>query len=105
MDEDVLQLGGQIELAGFRELNSGEMIVIKKIVGNYARRMEEVCKNFSGLKLKLKPLHQVDDKVRRFELHGQVIDDGQVYPAGVTEHNLFVGVDSVCKKLVNEISG
>jgi len=105
MMEEVLQLGGNIELAGFGVLNNGEMIIVKKIVGNYARRMEEVCTNFSGLKLKLKPLHQAGDKIRNFELHAQVVDDGKVIPAGVTEHNLFVGVDSVCKKLVNEIAG
>ena len=104
MDE-VLQLGGNIELTGFGGLNASEMIVVKKIVGNYARRLEDVCTNFNGLKLKLKPLHQAGDKVRNFELHGQVVDDGRVVPAGTTEHNVFVGVDSVCKKLVSEISG
>jgi hypothetical protein len=99
-----IQLGGNIELAGFRPLNGGEMVVVKKIVGNYVKRMEGMCKNFSGLKLRLKPLHQTGDAMKKFELQGQVYDDGTVYPAGVIERNVFVGVDSVLKKLVHEIS-
>ena len=102
--EEAIRLGGNIELAGFHVLDGGEMVVVKKIVGNYVRRMEGMCRNFSGLKLRLKPLHQTGELAKKFELHGQVIDDGMVYPAGAIEHNVFVGVDSVLKKLVNEIS-
>ena len=102
--EEPIVLGGQIELAGFSALDGGQMIVVKKIVGNYVRKIEGMCRNFSGLKLKMKPLHQTGDKVKKFELHGQVLDGGNVYPAGTVENNLFVGVDAVLKKLVNEIS-
>lgn len=106
MDEgESIRLGGNIELAGFDTLNSGEMVVIKKIVGNYVRRMEGMCKDFSGLKLRMKPLHQTGEVVKKFELHGQLLAAGQVYPAEVVEHNLFVGVDAVLKKLVNGITG
>ena len=80
------------------------MVIVKKMVGNYARKIEGMCKDFNGLKLRLKSLHQTGDKIKKFELHGQIIDGGQVYPAEVVEHNVFVGVDSVCKKLVNEIA-
>ena len=103
MDENIL-LGGNIELTGFNNLDGGEMIVLKKIVGNYARRMEHTCNNFESLKLRLKPLHKTQEEMKRFELQGQVVDNGQVFPAGVIEHNLFVGVDSVLKKLYSEIS-
>ena len=79
------------------------MIVVKKIVGNYVRKIEGMCKGFSGLKLRIKPLHQTGDEIKKFELHGQVLDGGEVYPAGVVENNLFVGVDAVMKKLLNEM--
>jgi hypothetical protein len=101
--DDVQQLGGDIELSGFNILNGGEMIIVKKIVGNYARRMEGLCQNFNGLKLRIKPLHHTEDKLKKFELHGQVLDGGHVYPAGTVEHNIFVGIDAVCKKLVHEV--
>ena len=102
--EDVKQLGGNIELSGFGSLNGGEMIILKKIVGNYVRKMEEHCQQFNGLKLRLKSLHQTGDKVKKFELHGQLMDAGHVHPEEVVEHNLFVGVDEICKKLVNAVT-
>jgi len=102
--DDVKQLGGNIELSGFSVLNGGEMIIVKKIVGNYVRKMEEHCKQFNGLKLRLKSLHQVGDKIKKFEIHGQLFDEGHAHPAEVVEHNVFVGVDEVCKKLVNSVS-
>ena len=103
-DTDILQLGGNIELSGFSVLDSGEMIIVKKIVGNYVRKIEGMCRNFTGLKLRMKPLHQTGDKLKRFELSAQVHAGSQVYPANITEYNLFVGLDSVMKKLVNEIN-
>ena len=102
--EDMMQLGGNIELSGFAVLNGGEMIIVKKIVGNYVRKMEEHCKQFNGLKLRLKSLHQTGDKIRKFELHGQLLDEGHVHPAEVVQHNVFVAVDDVCKKLINSLS-
>ena len=102
-EEESIKLGGNIELAGFNSLNGGDMVIVKKLVGNYARKIEGMCKDFNGLKLRLKSLHQTGDKIKKFALHGQIIDGGQVYPAEVVEHNVFVGVDSVCKKLVSEI--
>jgi len=38
---DELQLGGNINLSGFKEIDSGSMVVLKKIVGNY-----ESCNRF-----------------------------------------------------------
>ena len=56
-DEASIQLGGNIELSGFHELAGSEMIVLKKIVGNYVRHMESLCKSFGGVKDHMKPLH------------------------------------------------
>jgi len=104
MEVEPITLGGNIELSGFSALDGGQMFIVKKLVGNYARKMEGICQNFEALKLRLKPLHQTEEDMKKFELHGQIVDNGQVFPAGVIEYNLFVGVDSVLKKLVNEIS-
>lgn len=105
MDEESIKLGGGIELTGFNSLNGGDMVIVKKMVGNYVRKLEGMCKDFQGLRLRLKPLHKTEDKVKKFELQGQVIDGGQIYPAGIVEHNVFVGVDAVCKKLLSEMGG
>lgn len=102
--EETIRLGGNIELTGFNILSGSEMVVIKKIVGSYAKKIEGMCKDFNSLKLRLKPLHMTEDKVKKFEMYGQVVDSGQVMPASTVEHNLYVGVDAVCKKLVNTLN-
>ena len=102
--EEGLKLGGNIELTGFDLLNNNEMVVVKKIVGNYVRKLEGHCSDFNGVKLTMKPLHHTEQKIKKFELHGQVFNGGQVVPASLTEHNVYVGVDAVFKKLMNEIS-
>lgn len=102
-DEDIMQLGGNIELTGFAALAGSEMIVVKKIVGNYVRRFEEMCRSFEALKLRVKPLHQTSDTVKKFELHAQLVDGGNIVTSSVVEHNLFVGIDAVLKKVANEL--
>lgn len=98
--EETIKLGGNIELSGFNVLDGGQMIVVKKIVGNYARKMEEQCKAFEALKLTMKKIGEQN----KFELKGQLVDGGNIYPSSIVEHNLFVGLDNVLKKLVNTIS-
>ena len=105
MDEphnDALKLGGNIELSGFSGLNGGEMVVIKKIVGNYAKRMTEICEKFENLSLNMKPVHKTEGS-KKFELHAKLLDNGNQITSEVTERNLFVGVDDVLKNVVNAI--
>ena len=45
MDDNV-QLGGNIELSGFRDIDGASMVVLKKIIGNYARRLSELSEKF-----------------------------------------------------------
>lgn len=98
--EETIKLGGNIELSGFSALDGAQMIVLKKIVGNYARKMEEKCKSFEALKLTMKPVGEE----KKYEFKGQVIDGGNIYPSSAIDYNLFVGIDSVLKKLVNTLN-
>ncbi len=99
MEDNVLSLGGNIELSGFSELEGGAMIVLKKIVGNYARRMSTVAKNFERLSLTMKKVHD-----NQFELHAKMLDNGKPVTSSITDRNLFVAADSSLKKIMNEIS-
>ncbi len=49
---DTMQLGGNIELSGFSELDKAQLVVLKKIVGNYAREFFEKT-NFEKLILSM----------------------------------------------------
>lgn len=37
----MMELGGNIKLDGFHDVDPSTLIIVKKIVGNYARRMQE----------------------------------------------------------------
>ncbi len=101
--DDVLQLGGNIELSGFRDLDIASMIVLKKIVGNYAKRMSELSEKFENLSLSMKPAHETE-KSEMYEIHAKLMDNGKPFVSEVTERNLFVAIDGALKKIVSEIS-
>ena len=73
MEDEVLQLGGNIELSGFSELDGGVMIVLKKIIGNYAKRMSEKASDFEKLSMNMKLVHakekseKYNAKTKRYE--------------------------------------
>ena len=101
MNDDIA-LGGNIQLTGFRDIDSSSMIVLKKIIGNHARRISELTKKMEILHITLKPVHQ-REKSEKYEVHAKISNDGKVYASEITERNLFVAVDTVLKKIVNEI--
>jgi hypothetical protein len=94
---DSLVLGGGIELAGFRELDRSQMVVVKKIVGSYARKFSDRSEKFEKLGLTMKKVGN-----SKFEIHGKITDNGKVNTSEVTELNIFVGLDKVLKKLENQ---
>ena len=102
MDES-MQLGGNIELSGFRDIDSASMVVLKKIVGNYGRRLSDISDKFESLKVTMKPVHETE-KSEKYEIHAQLINAGKSVVSEVVERNLFVAVDNALKKIENEIS-
>ena len=103
MDEETLELGGNISLTGFGVLEPGVMVVVKKIVGNYAKKLSEVTKNFEQISLVLKPVHQ-KEKSELYELHAKMVAAGKPVTAEITDRNLFFALDKVLKKIESEIS-
>ena len=101
MDESI-QLGGNIELSGFSEMERGVMVVLKKIVGNYARRMTDQTNNFEKLSLTMKKIG-VKEKGEIYELHAKMIDNGKPITSSTEGRNLFVAVDETLKKIMNQI--
>jgi len=92
--EDTLRLGGNIELAGFSEVERNAMIILKKIIGNYAKTFSEKEQGVELLRLTLK---QPD--ATQFHIHAQIIIKGSPFTAETTEQNLFVATDAVLKEI------
>ena len=63
-DENSITLGGNIELSGFSNLDGGQIIVLKKIIGNYVNRIGTITSNFEKLNMTMKSVHG-----NQFELH------------------------------------
>jgi len=101
-NSDTLQLGGNIALTGFAELEPANMIVLKKIVGTYARKMSDSLSDFQNLALTMKLVH-ARQKSEKYELHAKLVAD-KTYAAEITDRNLFFALDSVLKKVMKSIS-
>ena len=94
----MIELGGNITLVGFKELGYAEFVVVKKVVGNYARKFSEKTP-FTNLRLTLKPIHKTTDEVTKFEIKANLEIDGTHYHAELVDHNLFIAIDTILKKL------
>lgn len=101
--DDTVVLGGNIELSGFSELDGGSMIILKKVVGNYAKKFSERCSKFEKLSVNMKTVHE-REKSEKYELHAKLLDNGNPSTSEVTDRNLFFALDSVLKKIENMIS-
>lgn len=103
MEDDMMALGGNIELSGFKGLDSGSFIILKKMIGNYARKMSDLSSNFEKLSLTLKSVHETEAS-RKYDIKAKLLDNGKPYNSQTVDRNLFVAVDNALKKLQNEIS-
>jgi hypothetical protein len=87
--EDTLTLGGGIELSGFKVIDLGMMVVVKKIVGSYARKFSDDNKDFEKLRVAL------DGK----KITAELTIGGKSKTGEVEDNNLFVALDAVMKEL------
>ena len=103
MDDETVTLGGNIQLSGFKDMEPAQMIVLKKIIGTYARKFSNKCGKFELLKLSMKKVHGQEHS-EKYEIHAMIVDEGKQYTSEITERNLFFAVDASLKKVENEIS-
>ena len=55
----MIELGGNIKLNGFEELPAEKLVVIKKIVGTYAKELAEKCSNFKAILVELENTYKI----------------------------------------------
>ncbi len=102
MESDEVQLGGNIRLSGFREVDGGSMIVAKKIIGSYMKHYGELCST-PELSVVLKSIHQNEDNMK-FEVHVRLLSAGEQFVSELVDKNLFVALDSALKKVESALS-
>jgi hypothetical protein len=104
MEDDSQELGGNIELIGFRDVDSATMIVLKKIVGNTVKKYAGRCTRLERFSLSVKKVHE-REKSEIYELRGKLSCDGKHFYATTEDYNLFFAVDKCLKRLETEAFG
>lgn len=98
----MIELGGNITLVGFKELDKGSQTIIKKVVGNYVNKLSDMCNKFETITLHLKNVHQTETSTK-YEIHGRLIDNGKLYNSEHIDMNIFVALNTVLRKIETEI--
>lgn len=95
----MMELGGNITLSGFNELDRDTMVVVKKIIGSYVRRLGDKNSNFQSLSVNLKTSHERENSAV-YEVKAQVEAEKQ-YNAECSDRNLMFCIDTALKKIEN----
>ena len=95
----MIELGGNITLVGFKEIEKAELVIVKKLVGSYARKLSDAVSGFENLTVTLKIVHKTEGS-EKYEVHAKVIINGKPITSETTERNLFVGLDDVLKNVL-----
>ena len=87
----MIELGGNIKLEGFDNIEQSKLVVIKKIVGNFIKKLE--AENKVAIILKL------SEENSEFKIDGELNLNEQNKISSVTEKNLFFALNNVLTKL------
>lgn len=93
----MIKLGGNIDLEGFEALEPAKLVVIKKVVGNYARQMADSGKGFERLVITLAQKGGV------FDIKASGFFNGKETSKDVADSKLFYGIDNVLAGILNGI--
>jgi len=95
-------LGTKMELSGFGDFDSSTKIIIRKLVGNQVKKINDSLGDFDRLSLHLKEVHKTE-KNQKYQLFGKMEMQGKIYTSEVTDFNLFFALSKVLDKLKEEI--
>ena len=87
----MIELGGNIKLEGFDNIEQSKLVVIKKIVGNFIKKLE--AENKVAIILKL------SEENSEFKINAELNLNEQNKISSVTEKNLFFALNNVLTKL------
>ena len=95
--EEVMELGKNIELIDFKDVERDKFFIIKKIVGNFVKKIQDKNDGFEKLSLHLKKVHNSE-----YEILGKLMISSNVYHSEVVSYNLFYALNEILRKLENE---
>src|SRR3989338_9415239 len=98
-----VELGGDVRLSGFNDLDPGEKDEAIQIISKHERRIKEICEDLDRIKITLKKIRH-KEKSEMYELHASVKDKHGHYEAHVVGRRFLVALADVLTKVENEIS-
>ena len=94
-ESESIQLGGGIQLSGFGDLDPGTLVIVKKIVGNFVKKLDN---SSVKLHLTLKPVHKTEQS-QKYEIMGRMEVNNEVKRTEIVDFNLFFALNKVLNKL------
>ena len=91
----MIELGGNIALEGFEGKDSGTLVVVKKVVGNYARNI--------AMKQSFDKLHITYIDGEKSKINAKLISKGEVSIKEAEDSNLFFALDNALNQLMDEL--
>lgn len=89
--DSAVRLGGNIELFGVENLDHATMIVLKKIIGTYARKFSE------------KGLDRLSVAFAEGEIKIEAVSQGNTVASIASHSNIFFGVDAALKEIEKQL--
>ncbi len=96
--DSVQEYGGNIFLSGFTEIDKPSMVIVKKIVGQYAKKFSTASESFESLKMSLKPVHKTEGS-EKYEIKIKVMDSGKPFNIEITDRNLLSALGEGLRKM------
>ena len=94
--KDSVSLGGGIQLNGFRNIEGAKMIVLKKILGNYVKQIQEKKSDYEKISITIEGKESITLKL-------ELTVGGSKIKAEETQNNLFTATDNAFKKILEKI--
>lgn len=94
--KETISLGGNIELKGFQNLEKAKQIVLKKIIGNYVKQMQEKKSDYEKIAITLEG-EETNAKIKA------ELTAGTIFIGEDTQNNIFAALDNALKKIIEQI--
>jgi len=98
----MIELGGNIKLDGFNSVDIPTLIVVKKMVGNYAKKISDNIMPVNELFLNLK---ESDNENKIFKLNASLTSEENKFDSEVEDVNLFFAIDKALQNIMKEARG
>ena len=93
-NKETISLGGNIELNGFQNIEGAKMIVLKKIIGNSTKQIQEKKSDYEKLKITLEG---------NITIKAELTAGGNKTLGEDTQNNIFTALDGALKKILEQI--